>query len=204
MLDELFELLTGQDGAPLAMVATFPAAFQIAEPKLVVIFCFVPIGEIGRGEIENVFIAGDIDGIDHGELHGMVLSWAEVDATMAGVKLLATGYNARQTKGDNEMEGMAPLFIILFIVFVIGAMKWHYSRAERILENWARDNCYEILSKEYRWFRRGPYFWFTSRAQEVFYVTVRSQDGKVRRGWVLCGGWFLGMLSGAADVEWDE
>ncbi len=91
------------------------------------------------------------------------------------------------------MEGIAP---VLFILIFVGAMViWHYSRAERILEHWARDNGYEIVSREYRWFHRGPFFWWTSRAQEVFYVTVRTSDGQLRHGWVRCGGWFFGVLT---------
>jgi hypothetical protein len=86
----------------------------------------------------------------------------------------------------------------------VALLFWHYSRAERILQRWARDQGYQIRSKEHRWFRRGPFFWRTSGAQEVFYVEIRTPEGEIKRGWVCCGGWLLGMLQGDAEVRWDQ
>ena len=101
------------------------------------------------------------------------------------------------------MEAIAPLFFIaLFIAFVIGVVVWHYSRASDILTGWAQSNGYEIVSSDRCWFWRGPFFW-SSKSQEVYYVTVRTTDGQFRRGWVRCGGMFLGMLSDEAEVRWD-
>jgi hypothetical protein len=98
----------------------------------------------------------------------------------------------------------AILFFAFFVAFVIGMMVWHYSRANDILTGWARDNGYEIVASERRWFFRGPFFFWTGKGQEVFYVAVRTHDGQLRRGWVRCGGFWLGMLSDQADVRWDE
>jgi hypothetical protein len=50
----------------------------------------------------------------------------------------------------------------------------------------------------------GPFWWRKSIKQEVYYVTIRTPEGQVKRGWVRCGGWFLGILSNKAVVEWDE
>ena len=102
------------------------------------------------------------------------------------------------------MEAIVPIFFIsLFVIFVVGMMFWRYSRAEDILTCWAEDNGYEIVLSERRSFWRGPFFW-SSKGQEVYYVTVRMPDDQLRRGWVRCGGWFLGLLSDQAEVEWDE
>ena len=103
------------------------------------------------------------------------------------------------------MEGIAAVFFILVIAAIaIGSMVWHYSRAQDVLTGWAKDNGYEIVSSERCWFWRGPFFFRTSKGQEVYYVTVRAPDDQLRRGWVRCGGWFLGLFSDQADVEWDE
>ena len=103
------------------------------------------------------------------------------------------------------MEQIGPfLSVLVIIIFSAGMVTWQYSRAENILKHWARDNGYEILSKEYRWFRRGPFFWWTSRAQEVFYATIRTSDGQSRRGWVRCGSWFWGTCQDRAEARWDE
>jgi predicted DCC family thiol-disulfide oxidoreductase YuxK len=101
------------------------------------------------------------------------------------------------------MEG-ASVVIVLILIFAAAMMMWHYARGEQMLERWARDNGYEIVASERRWFRRGPFFWWTGKGQEVFYVTVRTADGRNKRGWVRCGNWFLGMLVSEAEVRWDE
>ena len=94
---------------------------------------------------------------------------------------------------------------ILFAVFIVSIMvtfaKWHYSRADDILARWAEDNGYEIRSSERCWFK-GPFFALND--QEVYYVTVRTTDGQLRRGWVRCGGWLFGVLSSRTDVRWDK
>jgi hypothetical protein len=93
--------------------------------------------------------------------------------------------------------------IALLLVFAVAMLIFHYSRARSILEHWAEENGYEIVSSEHRWMG-GRFWWRKSRNQEVYYVTVRTREGQFRRGWVRCGGWFLGVWSDHADVEWDE
>jgi hypothetical protein len=101
--------------------------------------------------------------------------------------------------------GFGILVIGFFVVaaFVIGMLIFHYSRARSILDQWAEENGYEIVSSEHR-LMGGRFWWRKSRGQEVYYVTIRMSDGQIRRGWVRCGGWFLGTLSNQADVEWDD
>lgn len=96
------------------------------------------------------------------------------------------------------------LFAVFVITLVILAWAWHFSRSRSILQKWADDNGYQLLQAEYRWFRKGPFFWRASRDQVVYYVTVRDQLGRERRGWVRCGSWLLGMFSNRADVRWED
>ena len=79
-------------------------------------------------------------------------------------------------------------------------------RAHKVAENvhvWAEENGYEILSSEHR-LTGGRFWWRKSKGQEVYYITIKTSEGQTRRGWVRCGGWFLGVFSNQADVEWDE
>jgi hypothetical protein len=102
------------------------------------------------------------------------------------------------------MDNFFPVIaIVLLVSFGIVMLLFQFSRARSILELWADENRYEIVSSEHRWLG-GPFWWRKGKGQEVYYVTVRTADGQVRRGWVRCGGWFLGVMSNAADVEWDE
>ena len=102
------------------------------------------------------------------------------------------------------MDGLAPLFFIPFIIFAVGVLIWLHSRASDILTRWAQENGYEIVSSERCWLWRGPFWWRSSEHQAVFYVTVKTAGGQIRRGWVRCGDWFLGMFSDQATVQWDE
>ena len=102
------------------------------------------------------------------------------------------------------MDNALPVLgFVVLAMFAIAMLVFHFSRAKSILEQWAEDNGYEIISSEQRWFG-GAFWWRKSKGQEVYYVTVRTPDGQIRRGWVRCGGWFLGVLSDQTSVEWDD
>jgi hypothetical protein len=96
------------------------------------------------------------------------------------------------------------ILVPAMIVLVAGYLAWSFSRSRSLLEQWAADNGFEILEREYRTFRRGPFFWTSSKNQAVYHVKVRDREGNVRSGWVRCGGWFLGLLSDQTEVRWED
>ena len=103
------------------------------------------------------------------------------------------------------MDGVG--VILIFIIFIAAAFAlwcWHYRRANTLLEEWAARNDYHIVSREYRWFRRGRFFWFTGRGQIVFHVEIVDSEGLLRSGLVRVGGFFLGMMSNNVEVAWDD
>ena len=89
---------------------------------------------------------------------------------------------------------MPGLVIVLFVAVAICSIVWHFSRSRSLLEQWARDNDYEVISREYRNFFKGPFFWTSTKGQTVYYVTIRDADGNVRSGWLRCGGFWGGLL----------
>jgi hypothetical protein len=91
----------------------------------------------------------------------------------------------------------APIALVGLILF------WQFSRSRSLLQDWAAQNGFEILKSEFRFFRRGPFFWTSSKGQTIYYVTVRDAQGSVRSGWVRCGGWWLGLWSNKTEVRWD-
>lgn len=100
-----------------------------------------------------------------------------------------------------------PVSILAFAIgipLLIVYLAWYYSRSHSILEQWAETNGYTILHSEYKRFFRGPFFWSTSKEQAVYYVKVRNRDGRLRCGWVRCGGLLVGMFSSKVEVEWDD
>lgn len=96
-------------------------------------------------------------------------------------------------------------FILLFASVGLSSMALMSSRSKTILKLWADANGFELLDSEERHLRLGPFFFRTSRGQTVFYVTIRTRDGCIRKAWVRCGHWFGGvMFSDQATVEWAE
>lgn len=98
---------------------------------------------------------------------------------------------------------MEAFFIAAFIGLAVLLFFAHFQRSDSILERWAAEEGVEILSAEYRWLARGPFFW-TSNKRSVYRVQVIDRRGRTRRGWVRVGGYWLGLLSDHADVIWDD
>ena len=84
-------------------------------------------------------------------------------------------------------EGTALLLALVVMSFCLGMLIWTFSRSRQMLERWAADNSYEILSSQLRWLRKGPFFWTSSKGQVVYYVAVRTPEGHTKRGWVRRG-----------------
>jgi hypothetical protein len=100
------------------------------------------------------------------------------------------------------MEG---IFVFLGVAaLVILTLVWHFGRSSSLLHQWAAQNGYRIISQQYRNFFKGPFFWTSGKGQTVYYVVVEDSIGNSRRGWVRCGGWFLGLLSNNVEVRWDD
>ena len=98
------------------------------------------------------------------------------------------------------MDNIAIAFVILIVIAIL---VWTFSRSRRMLEKWAVDNNYQIISASIRLFRRGPFFWTTSKNQVVYYVTIRTSEG-IKNGWVRCGSWAWGIFQDKVEVRWDE
>jgi len=99
---------------------------------------------------------------------------------------------------------MKGIILILGLLIIAIALLWMFTRAGRILDDWAAKNNYQILSSELRWLRRGPFFWTSTKNQIVYYVTVRTLDGTTKRGWVRCGSFWLGIFQNKAEVRWED
>lgn len=81
---------------------------------------------------------------------------------------------------------------------------WDYWRSRYLLRRWAADNAFELVHREYRIFRRGPFRRYPRRGHTVHYITVRDRDGAMHSGFARCGSLWKALTSGAVQVEWDE
>ena len=95
------------------------------------------------------------------------------------------------------------LLVVLLIAGAMAGLVFHFSRAGTLLDRWAASNGFVILEREWRPLVRGPFFFTTSKGQEVYRVVVRDRVGTIRKGYVRCGGFLLGMLSDNVEVRWD-
>ena len=93
------------------------------------------------------------------------------------------------------------LFAVVIIAVVLLLM---FFRARSILETWAMENSYEILSSDLRILNRGSYLGTIFGNQWVFRVTVRDHEGRASTGFVKCGGFWWGLFVNRAEVKWDE
>ena len=98
---------------------------------------------------------------------------------------------------------MEILIFPLIIGFGALAFSWHFSRGRSLLDAWAAREGLTIVSAEYRWFWRGPFWWRSGDGNAVYRIVVRDPRRGTRSGYARCGGLFLGMWSDAVAVEWD-
>ncbi len=92
----------------------------------------------------------------------------------------------------------------LGLIIVIIGFIWTKRAADISLNRWAQRSNYQIISREPRALRTGPFFLRTGKGQHVYHVTVSDSRGKIRSGWVRVGDWWVGLTSDKADVRWDD
>jgi hypothetical protein len=105
------------------------------------------------------------------------------------------------------MSAIDQIRVILIAVVIIGycawAILWTYSRGPNLLEDWAQRNGFRLVSYQYQWFHKGP-FWLASKDTKVYRITVVDPVGKFHTGWALCGNRLFGLWSNSVEVKWDK
>lgn len=105
----------------------------------------------------------------------------------------------------HAMESFGVVVLVVgFVILAVLLTSWTFSRSRQLLNRWAEENGYGIVSADYCWFRRGPLFWTTSKGQTVYRVTVIDSKKQTRSGWARCGGFWWGLWSDRVDVRWDD
>lgn len=106
------------------------------------------------------------------------------------------GFPVNNKFGSERMNNVSPEMVgaILALVTVTIQVRCRILIGRKMLDRWAKERGYEILSSRYLWFSRGPFSRWSSGLQTVYHVVVRSDDGWTAHGWVQCGTWFWGTL----------
>lgn len=103
------------------------------------------------------------------------------------------------------MDAVVPFLGVVFVlIFAFASIAFHFSRSTSLLDGWAEREGVRILAREKCWFFKGPFFWTTSKGQDVYYVTVEDRSGRTRTAYVRVGGMFLGMFSDNVEVRWER
>lgn len=103
----------------------------------------------------------------------------------------------------HEGDSLAIVIFVVLISLVLGLNYLASRKARQLIHGWADACGYRILNLEFRWFRRGPFFWTSGKGQLVYYVVLMDQDQR-RQAFVRCGSFWLGMLSDNMDVRWER
>ena len=77
------------------------------------------------------------------------------------------------------------------------------ARATQMLEDWLRDNDFQLLQKSAPWIKDNPFFLGSNRSQKVFKITIRDKTGQIRQGWLRCGHALAGVAITQTEVKWD-
>ncbi len=106
------------------------------------------------------------------------------------------------------MHSFDSIILILVVAVPIGILvlmllQSQYSKANQMLDDWARANGYELVEANNQWLFRGP-FWLAPKGTLVYKITVRDSLGQTQTGWALCGDWLRGMWSDRVEVKWDN
>ncbi|PWU21258.1 MAG: hypothetical protein C5B50_02115 [Verrucomicrobia bacterium] len=103
---------------------------------------------------------------------------------------------------DNSTFGFA--LLLPAAVTAVGYVTWCFLRSRSLLKRWANEHGFEVLDAKLSPSGPPSWIWTGSRSQTVYLVRVREINGRERRGWVRCGSFWLGVISGWTDVEWED
>ena len=74
-----------------------------------------------------------------------------------------------------------------------------------MIEQWAAENGFRLVSSSYCWFTLGTPFWAANQKNHTLYrITVQDAQNHVMSGYALCGGFWLGLWSDRVEVKWDQ
>ena len=110
----------------------------------------------------------------------------------------------RATGLQNHMKDTWPTVVGAVLGVGIGVVQtiWRSFRARKMLDRWAKDQGYTILSAHRLWYRRGPFSWSSTGNQAAYHVVVRSDDGWTADVWVRFGDQWWGLLQYKVEEKW--
>lgn len=102
------------------------------------------------------------------------------------------------------LESVSFFHVLAFLVVgILAVVDFFYRgvRAEQLLGQWAAKEGFELIESDRCFFETGPFQPFSQGV--VYRIKAKNPEGKVRSGWIRCGGWFFGPMSARTEVVWD-
>jgi hypothetical protein len=93
------------------------------------------------------------------------------------------------------------LFVLIAILFVsLGVLR--FSKARRLVRQWAESGGLRIVSMQWEPFPSGPFALAAFGKQIVYALSVVDGAGRLRQCWAKCGNWWFGLLDDSIEVVW--
>ncbi|MBK7992576.1 MAG: hypothetical protein IPK14_03940 [Blastocatellia bacterium] len=98
------------------------------------------------------------------------------------------------------------LLLMVFLATVIGifGVLFYSSKINFLIDKWAKENGYKIVSKQVKSFSMGPFSSSPKLGQRVFYVEVIDKSGNKKLAWVRCYTRWTEIFPNKIEVEWDS
>ena len=104
------------------------------------------------------------------------------------------------------------IVFVIFLIVIFGGvllfgwwmLRWQYSKADSMLENWATQNNYQILEKTDANEGDGPMGRRGSNTYVKYRIKVKTADGGTKTGIITLGSERTGVLSDEVKVDWDN
>jgi hypothetical protein len=111
------------------------------------------------------------------------------------------------TQSVKEVLGAAAMAAAPILGILL--LYWHGRRREIwMLQNWARENHFELLSfRQRRFFEPAPFWFLSGHRTPAYLVTIRDEQGKQRSAWIRLGTLWEGICWGGkhvVTVKWNE
>ncbi len=81
-------------------------------------------------------------------------------------------------------------------------VRWQFSKADRMLENWTTGKNYRLIEKQNANFGDGPLGRRGAKTYVKYRITVEDADGKIKTRIIYLGSANSGVLSDEIKVEW--
>jgi len=98
------------------------------------------------------------------------------------------------------------LVLMVFLATAIGifGVLFYSSKIDSLINNWAEENGYKIVSKQTKSLSMGPFSSSPKLGQRVFYVEVVDKAGNKKHAWIRCYTRWTEISPSNVEVKWDN